>query len=117
MTDCSGLVTWFQPVAQVDGVTVSYGPSSHPTERTSVDLSTSDKQYSIDSLSPDTEYQVSLISRRGDTTSEPVSEIFTTGRGMIISNPDKCTPDKCKLCSIKQYFYSPNSIPLPSPFF
>uniref|UniRef100_A0A673YB87 Tenascin C n=1 Tax=Salmo trutta TaxID=8032 RepID=A0A673YB87_SALTR len=78
VTDCSGLVTWFQPVAQVDGVTVSYGPSSHPTERTSVDLSTSDKQYSIDSLSPDTEYQVSLISRRGDTTSEPVSEIFTT---------------------------------------
>ncbi|XP_038821651.1 tenascin-like [Salvelinus namaycush] len=78
VTDCSGLVTWFQPVAQVDGVTVSYGPSSQPTERTSVDLSTSDKQYSIDSLSPDTEYQVSLISRRGDTTSEPVSEIFTT---------------------------------------
>uniref|UniRef100_A0A8K9XER9 Zmp:0000000846 n=1 Tax=Oncorhynchus mykiss TaxID=8022 RepID=A0A8K9XER9_ONCMY len=78
VTDCSGLVTWFQPVAQVDGVTVSYGPSSHPTERTSVDLSTSDKQYSIDSLSPDTEYQVSLISRRGDYTSEPVSEIFTT---------------------------------------
>ncbi|XP_064828505.1 tenascin-like isoform X1 [Oncorhynchus masou masou] len=78
VTDCSGLVTWFQPVAQVDGVTVSYGPSSHPTERTSVDLSTSDKQYSFDSLSPDTEYQVSLISRRGDDTSEPVSEIFTT---------------------------------------
>uniref|UniRef100_A0A8C7N9D5 Tenascin C n=1 Tax=Oncorhynchus kisutch TaxID=8019 RepID=A0A8C7N9D5_ONCKI len=78
VTDCSGLVTWFQPVAQVDGVTVSYGPSSHPTERTSVDLSTSDKQYSIDRLSPDTEYQVSLISRRGDYTSEPVSEIFTT---------------------------------------
>uniref|UniRef100_A0A4W5KZF7 Tenascin C n=1 Tax=Hucho hucho TaxID=62062 RepID=A0A4W5KZF7_9TELE len=78
VTDCSGLVTWFQPVAQVDGVTVSYGPSSHPTETTSVDLSNSDKQYSIDSLSPDTEYQVSLISRRGDTTSEPVSETFTT---------------------------------------
>ncbi|KAK6305164.1 hypothetical protein J4Q44_G00239440 [Coregonus suidteri] len=78
VTDCSGLVTWFHPVAQVDGVTVSYSPSSDPTERTSVDLSTSDKQYSIDSLSPDTEYQVSLVSRRGDTTSEPVSEIFTT---------------------------------------
>nr|XP_046226346.1 tenascin isoform X3 [Oncorhynchus gorbuscha] len=78
VTDSSGLVTWFQPVAQVDGVTVSYGPSSDPTERTSVDLSTSDKQYSIDSLSPDTEYQVSLVSRRGNSISDPVTEIFTT---------------------------------------
>ncbi|XP_064873494.1 tenascin-like isoform X7 [Oncorhynchus nerka] len=78
VTDSSGLVTWFHPVAQVDGVTVSYGPSSDPTERTSVDLSTSDKQYSIDSLSPDTEYQVSLVSRRGNSTSDPVTEIFTT---------------------------------------
>ncbi|XP_071008670.1 tenascin isoform X3 [Oncorhynchus clarkii lewisi] len=78
VTDSSGLVTWFHPVAQVDGVTVSYGPSSDPTGRTSVDLSTSDKQYSIDSLSPDTEYQVSLVSRRGNSTSDPVTEIFTT---------------------------------------
>ncbi|KAM9517879.1 tenascin isoform 5-T5 [Salvelinus alpinus] len=78
VTDSSGLVTWFHPVAQVDGVTVSYGPSSDPTERTSVDLSTTDKQYSIDSLSPDTEYQVSLVSRRGNSTSDPVTEIFTT---------------------------------------
>uniref|UniRef100_A0A8C8F125 Zmp:0000000846 n=1 Tax=Oncorhynchus tshawytscha TaxID=74940 RepID=A0A8C8F125_ONCTS len=78
VTDISGLVTWFHPVAQVDGVTVSYGPSSNPTNRTSVDLSTSDKQYSIDSLSPDTEYQVSLVSRRGNSTSDPVTEIFTT---------------------------------------
>ncbi|KAK6316110.1 hypothetical protein J4Q44_G00136340 [Coregonus suidteri] len=78
VTDSSGLVTWFHPVAQVDGVTVSYGPYSDPTERTSVDLSTTDKQYSIDSLSPDTEYQVSLVSRRGDSTSDPVTEIFTT---------------------------------------
>uniref|UniRef100_A0A8C7GAA0 Tenascin Ca n=1 Tax=Oncorhynchus kisutch TaxID=8019 RepID=A0A8C7GAA0_ONCKI len=78
VTDSSGLVTWFHPVAQVDGVTVSYGPSSNPTKRTSVDLSTSDKQYSIDSLSPDTEYQVSLVSRRGNSTSDPVTEIFTT---------------------------------------
>uniref|UniRef100_A0A4W5LC27 Tenascin Ca n=1 Tax=Hucho hucho TaxID=62062 RepID=A0A4W5LC27_9TELE len=78
VTDSSSLVTWFHPVAQVDGVTVSYGPSSDPTERTSVDLSTSDKQYSIDSLSPDTEYQVSLVSRRGNSTSDLVTEIFTT---------------------------------------
>ncbi|XP_013992868.2 tenascin isoform X5 [Salmo salar] len=78
VTDSSGLVTWFHPVAQVDGVTVSYGPSSDPTERTSVDLSTSDKQYSINSLSPDTEYQVSLVSRRANSTSDPVTEIFTT---------------------------------------
>ncbi|XP_019909114.3 tenascin isoform X3 [Esox lucius] len=78
ITDVSGLVTWFHPVAKVDGVTITYGPSSNPTERTTVDMSTTDKQYSIENLRPDTVYQVSLYSRRGDITSDPVNEIFTT---------------------------------------
>ncbi|KAM4635374.1 tenascin isoform 2-T2 [Polymixia lowei] len=78
VADSSALVTWSQPVAQIDGVTVSYGPSSDPSDRSSVELSTVDKQYSIGSLKPDTEYQVSLISRRGDITSDPVIETFTT---------------------------------------
>ncbi|KAM3874145.1 tenascin-like [Diretmus argenteus] len=78
VTHYSALVTWSQPVAQVDGITVSYGPSSDPSDRTSVDLSSADKQYSIGGLSPDREYQVSLVSRRGDTTSEPVTNTFTT---------------------------------------
>ncbi|KAL0965360.1 hypothetical protein UPYG_G00280240 [Umbra pygmaea] len=78
VTDGSGLVTWLHPVAEVDTVTVSYGPSSDPTERTTVDLPTSEKQHIIENLSPDTEYQVTLVSRRGDTTSEPVHEMFST---------------------------------------
>lgn len=80
MTDSSALVTWLQPVAQVDGVTVSYGPSSDSSDKTDVEISSLDKQYSIDGLSPDTEYQISLVSRRGDMTSMPVSETFTTGK-------------------------------------
>ncbi|XP_078142492.1 tenascin-like isoform X2 [Centroberyx gerrardi] len=78
VTDSSALVAWSQPVAHVDGVTVSYGPSSDPSDRTSVELPSTDKQHSIDSLSPDTEYQISLISRRGDATSDPVTNTFTT---------------------------------------
>ncbi|KAJ7988533.1 hypothetical protein DPEC_G00324560 [Dallia pectoralis] len=78
VTDRSGLVSWSQPLAKVDGITISYGPSSDPTERTTADLSITDKQYSIENLRPDTEYQVSFVSRNGDITSDPVYEIFTT---------------------------------------
>ncbi|XP_056146263.1 LOW QUALITY PROTEIN: tenascin-like [Lampris incognitus] len=78
VTDSSTLVTWSQPVAEVDGVTVFYGPSSDTPDQTRVDFSSSEKQYNIDNLRPDTEYQISLVSRRGDTTSNPVTLTFTT---------------------------------------
>ncbi|XP_036385252.1 tenascin-like [Megalops cyprinoides] len=78
VTDSSALVTWFQPVAQVDGITVSYGPVSNSSDRDTVELSHTDTQYNLDNLDPDTEYEVSLLSTRGDMTSDPVHETFTT---------------------------------------
>ncbi|XP_036382680.1 tenascin-like isoform X2 [Megalops cyprinoides] len=78
VTDSSALITWFQPVAQVDGITVSYGPSAD-TSRKTVNLPSVETQYHADGLEPDTEYEVSLMSTRGGMTSEPVFDTFTTG--------------------------------------
>lgn len=80
VTDSSALVTWSQPVAHMDRVTMSYGPNSNPSDRTSVEIFSPDNQYSVDSLRPDTEYQVSLTSRSGDLASDPITNTFTTGR-------------------------------------
>ncbi|XP_036382681.1 tenascin-like isoform X3 [Megalops cyprinoides] len=77
VTDSSALITWFQPVAQVDGITVSYGPSAD-TSRKTVNLPSVETQYHADGLEPDTEYEVSLMSTRGGMTSEPVFDTFTT---------------------------------------
>ncbi|XP_075885598.1 tenascin-like isoform X3 [Nelusetta ayraudi] len=80
VTDTSALVSWSQPVAPADRVTMVYGLSSDPSGGTSVDVFPPDKQSSIDGLRPDTEYKVSLISRRGEQeSSEPVAATFTTG--------------------------------------
>ncbi|XP_076020090.1 tenascin-like [Genypterus blacodes] len=78
VTESSALVTWSQPVAQVDRVTMSYGPSTNPSDRTSVEIFSPDNQYSVDNLRPDTEYQVSLTSGRGDLVSDPITNMFTT---------------------------------------
>uniref|UniRef100_A0A673X3P4 Tenascin Cb n=1 Tax=Salmo trutta TaxID=8032 RepID=A0A673X3P4_SALTR len=78
VTDTTALVTWFLPVAMVDGVGVSYGPSDNPSDRNTVELSSSDTQYHLGSLNPDTEYEVSLMAKRGEMTSVPVSETFLT---------------------------------------
>ncbi|KAJ8379675.1 hypothetical protein SKAU_G00004530 [Synaphobranchus kaupii] len=77
VSDSSALITWFQPVAQVDEISMSYGPSA-ATKRTTVELLPLETQYHVDSLNPDTEYEVSLVSKRGGMTSEPVYETFTT---------------------------------------
>lgn len=79
MTDTTALVTWFQPVAAVDGVSISYGPSSSPDDRTEVKLSSTDTQHHLGGLVPDTQYDVSLAARRGDRTSDPVHKSFLTG--------------------------------------
>ncbi|XP_075435548.1 tenascin isoform X5 [Ascaphus truei] len=76
VTDSSALITWFKPLAEIDGVSLSYGTGSDP--RTTVELSEDENQYSMSNLKPDTEYEVTLISRRGEMTSSPVSETFTT---------------------------------------
>ncbi|KAM3599373.1 uncharacterized protein V6R79_004649 [Siganus canaliculatus] len=78
ITDSSALIGWSQPVAPVDKVTMFYAPSSDPADVTSVEVLPPDKQYSIDSLRPDTEYEVSLVSRSGDVNSDPVTTTFTT---------------------------------------
>ncbi|XP_070845448.1 tenascin-like isoform X1 [Chaetodon trifascialis] len=78
VTDSSALVSWSPPVAPMDKVTMFYGPSSDPSDETRVEISPPDKQYSIDGLRPDTEYKVSLVSRSGDITSNPVTTTFTT---------------------------------------
>ncbi|KAJ8005892.1 hypothetical protein DPEC_G00122620 [Dallia pectoralis] len=78
VTDTTALVTWFLPVAVVDGVRVLYGPSHNPSDRNTVELSSSETQYHLGSLNPDTEYQVSLMAMRGEMSSVPVFENFLT---------------------------------------
>ncbi|KAM9464591.1 tenascin-like isoform 3-T6 [Salvelinus alpinus] len=78
VTDTTALVTWFLPVAIVDGVSVTYGPNDNPSDRNTVELSSSDTQHHLGSLNPDTEYEVSLMAKRGEMTSVPVSETFLT---------------------------------------
>lgn len=79
MTDTSALVGWSQPVAPVDRITMFYGLTSDPSDTNSVEIFPPDKQQSVDGLRPDTKYRVTLMSRRGDSTSDPVSTSFTTG--------------------------------------
>ncbi|XP_044052317.1 tenascin isoform X1 [Siniperca chuatsi] len=78
VTDTTALVTWFQPVAEVDGVSISYGPSSDPADHNVVKLSSTDTQYHLGGLTPDTQYKVSLMARKGERTSIPVYESFLT---------------------------------------
>ncbi|XP_063492891.1 tenascin isoform X2 [Symphalangus syndactylus] len=77
--DTTALITWFKPLAEIDGIELTYGIKDVPGDRTTIDLTEDENQYSIGNLKPDTEYEVSLISRRGDMSSNPAKETFTTG--------------------------------------
>lgn len=79
VTDTTALVTWFQPVADVDAISISYGPGSSPADRNVIELSSSDTQYHLGGLSPDTQYEVSLSAQKGERTSVPVYDSFLTG--------------------------------------
>ncbi|XP_062938397.1 tenascin isoform X2 [Cynocephalus volans] len=79
VTDTTALITWSKPLAEIDGIELSYGIKDVPGDRTTIDLTHDENQYSIGNLKPDTEYEVSLISRRGDMSSNPAKETFTTG--------------------------------------
>ncbi|XP_023579050.1 tenascin isoform X2 [Octodon degus] len=79
VTDSTALVTWFKPLAEIDGIELSYGIKDVPGDRTTIDLTHDENQYSIGNLKPDTQYEVSLISRRGDMSSNPAKETFATG--------------------------------------
>ncbi|XP_063746206.1 tenascin-like isoform X1 [Eleginops maclovinus] len=78
VTDSSALVSWSLPVAPMDRLTLAYRPSSEPSQEAVVGVSIPETQYSIDSLQPDTEYTVSLISRSRNVSSDPVIATFTT---------------------------------------
>ncbi|XP_063000833.1 tenascin isoform X4 [Elgaria multicarinata webbii] len=78
VTDTTALITWFKPLAEIDGVELTFGPKDAPGDRTSIDLSEDESQYSIGNLKPDTEYEVTLISRRRDMESDPMTESFIT---------------------------------------
>ncbi|XP_068929928.1 tenascin isoform X4 [Petaurus breviceps papuanus] len=79
VTDTTALISWSKPLAEIDGIELSYGIKDVPGDRTTIDLTHDDSQYSIGNLKPDTEYEVSLISRRGDMSSNPAKETFVTG--------------------------------------
>ncbi|NWV03090.1 TENR protein, partial [Ptilonorhynchus violaceus] len=78
ITDTTALITWSKPLAEVEGIELTYGPKDIPGDRTTIDLSEDDNQYSIGDLRPHTEYEVTLVSRRGDMESDPVKEVFVT---------------------------------------
>ncbi|XP_060763360.1 tenascin isoform X2 [Neoarius graeffei] len=78
VTDTTALITWFQPIAQVDGISLSYGPITGSSDSHRMELSSVDTQYHLAELYPDTEYGVSLMAHRGEMTSVPVYETFTT---------------------------------------
>ncbi|XP_062269417.1 tenascin-like [Platichthys flesus] len=78
VTDSSALVSWSQPVVPMDRVTMFYRPTSDPSDESSAEISPPDKQYNIDGLRPDTEYKVTLSSRSGNISSDPVATNFTT---------------------------------------
>ncbi|XP_034968701.2 tenascin isoform X4 [Zootoca vivipara] len=78
VTDTTALITWFKPLAEIDDVELTFGPKDVPGDRTTIDLSKDDSQYSIGNLKPHTEYEVTLVSRRGDMESDPVTETFVT---------------------------------------
>lgn len=80
ITDTTALITWFKPLAEIDGIELTYGIKNVPGDRTTIDLTHDENQYSIGNLKPDTEYEVSLISRRADMSSNPANETFTTGK-------------------------------------
>ncbi|XP_055435435.1 tenascin isoform X1 [Bubalus kerabau] len=79
VTDTTTLITWSKPLAEIDSIELTYGIKDVPGDRTSIDLTHEENQYSIGNLKPDTEYEVALISRRADMSSNPAKETFTTG--------------------------------------
>ncbi|XP_070315314.1 tenascin isoform X3 [Odocoileus virginianus] len=79
VTDTTALITWSKPLAEIDSIELTYGIKDVPGDRTSIDLTHEENQYSIGNLKPDTEYEVALISHRADMASNPAKETFTTG--------------------------------------
>lgn len=99
VTDTTALVTWMPPVAEFEEVSISYGPSSNPADRNMVELSSTETQYHLGGLHPDTQYEVSLTAHKGEWSSNPVHESFLTGLSKILNNMIKCQCDQFKCVS------------------
>ncbi|TRZ01297.1 hypothetical protein DNTS_018629 [Danionella cerebrum] len=80
VTERSSVVSWSRPTAPVDGFTVSYGPSMDLFSTRDVQLSGAHTRFSLEDLKPDTEYKVSLSSRRGEARSKPITESLDAPR-------------------------------------
>ncbi|XP_019716544.1 tenascin isoform X2 [Hippocampus comes] len=78
VTDTTALVTWVHPVANVDGITISFGPGSSPADHSVVELPSTETQYHLGGLIPDTQYEVSMTARKGERSSVPVYDSFLT---------------------------------------
>ncbi|XP_072096765.1 tenascin isoform X13 [Mobula birostris] len=76
VTDTTAHITWRNPAAHIEGISLFYGTIGG--EKAVVDLPDIETTYSIAELQPDTEYEVSLVSKRGDMKSVPATNIFTT---------------------------------------
>ncbi|XP_066515911.1 tenascin [Hoplias malabaricus] len=76
--DTSALISWSKPVADVEKIRIFYGPSGDPSAR-HIEVPAENMQHSLEDLEPDTDYRVSLSSKRGNRSSDPVYESFTTG--------------------------------------
>lgn len=80
VTDTTALVTWVHPVANVDGISISFGPGSSPADHSVVELPSTETQYHLGGLIPDTQYEVSMTARKGERSSVPVYDSFLTGK-------------------------------------
>ncbi|XP_077398817.1 tenascin-like isoform X3 [Vanacampus margaritifer] len=78
VSDSSALISWSEPVAETDRVTLFYKPSRASSEGAKVEIFPPDRQHSLEGLKPDTEYTVSLVARSRDVSSEPAATTFTT---------------------------------------
>lgn len=87
VTDTTALLTWLPPVADVEEVRISYGPRSNPADRNMVELPSSESQYHLGGLDPDTHYQVSLTAHKGDWSSKATHQSFLTGEARTRRKP------------------------------
>ncbi|XP_061657777.1 tenascin-like isoform X2 [Syngnathoides biaculeatus] len=78
VSDSSALISWSDPVAETDRVTLFYKTSQDSSEAAKVEIFPPDKQHSLQGLKADTEYTVSLVARSRDVSSEAATTTFTT---------------------------------------
>ncbi|XP_029467796.1 tenascin [Rhinatrema bivittatum] len=71
VTDTGALLSWIKPLAEIDTISLVYGNHT-------VTFYTDENQYPLAGLRPDTTYEMTLFSQRGDMTSDNVTKTITT---------------------------------------